>query len=100
MPTVRHRTSRLASILLLVALALVPLALTGHAHGDPAAARACAMCVVAHHAPAVATAAPGCAVAVVVLSRAPLPPLLPTSLAEHAPHAGRAPPFAPPTYLA
>src|SRR5581483_6917036 len=61
MSCVRRRGARLAGALSLIALLLVPAALATHVHADPLAARSCAVCVAAHHSPAVTS--PGPAVA-------------------------------------
>src|SRR5262245_19113220 len=57
----RHRTVRRASIGLLLALLLVPLALGGHTHRDRVASDSCAACVAVHHTPTLAAPPPGVA---------------------------------------
>lgn len=53
----RQQNRRRLSVLLLVALLLVPLAFSGHRHANEVAgANGCATCVVAHHLPAVSGA--------------------------------------------
>jgi hypothetical protein len=53
----QRRSHRRAGVLLLVALLLVPIALSGHAHGR-SPAHACAICAVTQHAPMVRAPAP------------------------------------------
>lgn len=92
MRTLRRLGTCGAGIALLVVLLLVPLALRAHGHAGHTDARPCAVCVVAHHAPAIVTPAVAPAavlhahVALVVSDRAP------ETRAAYSPHAGRAPP--------
>jgi hypothetical protein len=79
--------------IVLAALLLVPLLSVAHHHGTDAPSHgSCAMCVVAHHAPAV-LAAPTAAVAPTVLQVAALmTPSATPAHRVHSPIAGRAPP--------
>ncbi len=85
---------RRLSGLVLAALLLVPLVTCGHHHvTDTASTSGCAVCVVAHHTPAVLAAAPSA----LALALAPL--TLPAAARVvpahrvHSPIAGRAPPL-------
>ncbi len=92
MSCVRRRGARLAGALSLIALLLVPAALATHVHADPLAARSCAVCVAAHHSPAVTSPGPAVARG---LFLAPVPGTPRARLAarlERTAHAGRAPP--------
>src|SRR5579875_519301 len=80
MSRVRRRGARLAGALSLIALLLVPAALATHVHADPFAARSCAVCVAAHHSPAVTSRGPAVAEAVFLAAGPPRRP----------PRAGRA----------
>jgi hypothetical protein len=53
-----RRSTRRASIGLLLALLLVPLALAAHTHSDSVAPGSCATCIVAHHTPTLAASLP------------------------------------------
>ena len=88
----RHRVARAASVLFLCALLLPSLALRAHRHADHAAARPCALCVVADHAPA--ASAPLVATVAPVLhgvAAAPAAPVVPARRDRTA-ATGRAPP--------
>ena len=93
MGRLRHRVRHPASVLLLAALLLVPVALSGHTHVD-APSHPCSICAVTHHAP-LATASPPPTVArpIVTLLAAPGGALAPVRR-EQAPRIGRAPPAA------
>jgi hypothetical protein len=93
MSRVRRRGARLASALSLIALLLVPVALASHVHADPLAGRSCAVCIAAHHSPAVTHAAPAVAAARVPAPVPGTPPTCPPARLERAAHAGRAPPL-------
>ncbi len=87
----RHRVRRPAAILLLAALLLVPVALSGHTHVGQGA-HPCSICAVTHHAPIVNTPAPPDLVRPFVgLLSAPGVALAPVR-SDQTPHAGRAPP--------
>ncbi|HVN75201.1 MAG TPA: hypothetical protein VMT19_02710 [Thermoanaerobaculaceae bacterium] len=92
MRALRRLGTRTAGITLLVVLLLVPLALGAHGHPGHTDARPCAVCVVAHHVPAIVT--PTVAMAAVLHSRiAPVVfGLAPEMRAARAAHSGRAPP--------
>jgi hypothetical protein len=95
MQHLRHRVWQRFSSLLLVALLLIPLALSGHRHvNDVAQAGSCATCLVVHHLPAASPPAVAHVAPVLVALR--LPGSLPAALAGDArPVAhGRAPPLA------
>jgi hypothetical protein len=89
----RKRHRRPINVLLLVALLLVPVALSGHAHAGPVT-HPCSICAVTHHAPIVNTPAmPPLATQVVV--RLWTPPSAPARVSlDRAPRTGRAPPLA------
>jgi hypothetical protein len=82
-------------ILSLASLVLVPLALNEHRHADDmSAARPCAVCVVAHHAPlASVPIAVGVTLALAGVVTHLTPVVAPT-VHHRSPAAGRAPPFA------
>ncbi len=84
--------SRLAGIIFLVALLLVPLGLSGHHEHHFAGSRACASCVLAHHSPALAT--PAVSLSTVLHASVPVAPepMLVAVRADRSPHVGRAPP--------
>ena len=87
----RRRLRRPASVLLLAALMLVPVALSGHTHVGQAT-HPCSICAITHHAPLVVSPAPpDVAEAPVALLAAPDATLAPVRI-DQAPHAGRAPP--------
>lgn len=92
MRTLRRIGARTAGIALLVVLLLVPLALRAHGHAGHTDARPCAVCVVAHHAPAIV--APAVAPAAVLHTRIALvaSDLAPETRAARSAHSGRAPP--------
>jgi hypothetical protein len=101
MQTLRAGVVRRLGVVALAAILLVPVTLGGHQHADHAsAARPCAICVVAHHAPLLG--APVVAVAAPVLLRvATMPPVrLATTRAHRPTKIGRAPPLASPTRAA
>jgi hypothetical protein len=92
----RHRRQLFVSMrgIFLAALLLVPLVTSGHHHAaDAATPGSCAVCVVAHHAPAVVTAAPTAAAPTVMQLTALSAPTTAPSQRVHSPIAGRAPPF-------
>ncbi|HLK11630.1 MAG TPA: hypothetical protein VKW76_09630 [Candidatus Binatia bacterium] len=91
----RQRAARLAGVLSLVALLLVPLALASHVHADPVAARSCAACVAVHHSPAVRSPAPALAAGLAAVPVAAAAPARPAGRVERSAHAGRAPPSSP-----
>src|SRR5882724_9978544 len=92
MVALRHRFRHRASVLLLAALLLVPVALSGHSHAREST-HPCSICAVTHHAPIVS--APALQVFTAELAR----PLIITPRAsagtrlDQAPRTGRAPPF-------
>jgi hypothetical protein len=91
MAALQHGLRHRASVLLLAALLLVPIALSGHNHVSEGT-RPCSICAVTHHAPAVsAPAAPQFASRFTVLLPAMRTTLAP-SRTDQAPRAGRAPP--------
>lgn len=84
---------RLLNVLALVGLLLVPLAVSGHGHHDGSPARDCASCLVAHHAPALASPVGLAAEAPLVRASAPvLPEEQPANDGHDRPCRGRAPP--------
>ncbi len=93
MRTLRRLGTRTAGIALLVVLLLVPLALRAHGHPGHTDARPCAVCVVAHHVPAIVM--PVVAMAAVLHARITLVEsgLAPETRAARSAHSGRAPPF-------
>jgi hypothetical protein len=97
----RTRTAAAWRALLLVALLLAPLALSGHAHADETAGAArCATCIAAHRTPGLMPALaslPAPAVdSVAFVAAAPTAPVR----VDRAHHAGRAPPPALPALVA
>jgi len=80
--------------LVLAALLLVPVVTSAHHHAaDSASAESCAVCLVAHHAPAAVTAAP-VAFSLTLASVAPETIQVdPPAQRLRTPIAGRAPPF-------
>jgi hypothetical protein len=93
---VRSRAVRLAGILGLVGLLVVPVALSGHHHAGAAGSKGCSACLVVHHAPAAAPIV----LAVRTLAVLSLP-VIPGPMVAPAPcrrptHLGRAPPFGSP----
>jgi len=93
----RSRPDRVRAfgVLLLLALLIPPLALGGHHHGTPDAARDCSTCVVAHCSPAEVTGA--VVLPIVVGSQPALPPASPVAIVplDLPAHQGRAPPVVP-----
>src|SRR5262249_12714746 len=80
-----------AGALLLVVLLLVPVAASAHRHGGLDTRRSCAMCVAAHHSPAIVAPATG----------APAPPAWTAPPSQpRSPRAGRAPPSPAPVSVA
>jgi hypothetical protein len=92
----RQRAARLFGGLLMVALLLVPVVASGHAHRDLAGSRSCAACIAAHHTPALAPAPAALGAAALAV----LPLSQPTHVAlvhtHRTPRAGRAPPLVAP----
>ena len=96
-PMHRRRLFIKTRSLFLAALLLVPLLSSGHHHAADAATQgACAMCVVAHHTPAVVAAAPATLTPSVMRLTALSAPLVAPTQRVHSPIAGRAPPFSSP----
>jgi hypothetical protein len=91
---------RLASVLLMVALLLVPLAASAHTHRDPQTAGSCAVCVAAHHAPAIVAGAIVTAAAVLAACAPSPSPQVAPAHPQRSPRAGRAPPLAVPVSFA
>ena len=93
MAALRQSTSRFATILLLIALALVPVVTSSHryVHSGTEAA-GCAICTVAFHAPAAVTAAPAAPAPRVLIAHVPPRPVQVASFASAPRRAGRAPP--------
>jgi len=92
MVRVRYRFRRRASVLLLAALLLVPVVLSGHSHAREST-HPCSICAVTHHAPIVST--PALQVFTTELAR-PLiiaPRVSAGTRLEQAPRTGRAPPL-------
>jgi hypothetical protein len=92
MSRVRRRGARLAGALSLIALLLVPAALATHVHADPLAGHSCAVCVAAHHSPAVTSPGPAVAEGLFLAPVPGTPPARLVARLERAAHAGRAPP--------
>lgn len=89
-----------AGALLLVVLLLVPVAASAHRHGGLDTRRSCAMCVAAHHSPAIVAPAIGApASAPAAVASAPPPWIAPASQ-HRSPRAGRAPPSPAPVSVA
>ncbi len=92
MGALRKRGARFLGAFLFAALLLIPLLESGHSHETTDLARPCAVCVIAHHAPAAAStviqvAAPLTAVAAVVIAS-----VVPETSTPRSPSRGRAPP--------
>lgn len=96
----RRRGTRTAGIGLLVVLLLVPLALSAHGYTAHHDARPCAVCVVAHHSPAITTPVVAVASAFVAAVAPVLVGLAPETRAARSVHSGRAPPHAARTFAA
>jgi hypothetical protein len=96
----RRLGTRTAGIGLLVVLLLVPLALSTHGHAAHHDARPCAVCVVAHHSPAIATATVAVTSAFVAAVTPVVVGLALETRAAHSVHSGRAPPRAALTFAA
>lgn len=89
----RRRLSISMRSIFLAALLLVPLVSSGHHHvTDAATPGSCAVCVVAHHAPAVVAVAPAALVPTVVQLTTLSAPASAPPHRVHSPIAGRAPP--------
>jgi len=82
----------------MIALLLVPLAASGHAHRDGSSSRSCATCIAAHHSPAAVSVALPLASATCDTFASPLPVSGVPPQPHRSPRAGRAPPL--PTPLA
>jgi len=87
----RRRLRHPASILLLAALLLVPVALSGHTHVGQST-HPCSICAVTHHAPIASSPAPPDVVQALVGVLAAPGSILAPVRTDQAPHAGRAPP--------
>jgi hypothetical protein len=92
MESLQHRFRRRANVVLLAALLLVPIALSGHTHATQST-HPCSVCAVTHHAPIVSTPA-----LPVFAEQAARPLFVATAMPvgariDHAPRTGRAPPF-------
>jgi hypothetical protein len=87
----RRRVRRPASVLLLAALLLVPVALSGHTHVGQAT-HPCSICAVTHHAPIIGSAAPPDLGHVLLGVLATPDGTFAPVRTDLAPHAGRAPP--------
>lgn len=87
----RHIARRMR-VFVLAALMLVPLVSSGHHHAATTSPASCAVCIAAHHAPAVVVPAP----AAFALALSPVAAQAPTFEAPprrvHSPNTGRAPP--------
>ena len=92
----RDRLRRRATVAFLVALLLVPVALSAHNHASEASrAHPCAACTVAHHLPILSTATTAVLVVALVYSATRTAPALAPLRVDHAPRSGRAPPSLP-----
>jgi len=91
----RGRAVRLASALLMVALLLVPVLASAHSHRDPQAARSCATCIAAHHAPAIVASAIVAGTAVLAAAAPSLRRQRVPARPHRSARAGRAPPLVP-----
>jgi hypothetical protein len=92
MSRVRHRLTRRAASLLLLALLMVPVALRGHAHANHAVQSACAACLVAHHTPTTSAAPVATVQPVFATCRATSAGPIARSVDEQPVAHGRAPP--------
>jgi ABC-type Mn2+/Zn2+ transport system permease subunit len=89
----RRRAVRLAgALLVLAALVTVPALAARHTHRDVQAARACATCVAAYHAPAVVTPAVAGPVSAAPTFHVVAPSYVAHASALASPRFGRAPP--------
>ncbi len=94
-----RRIARQMRGLVLVALLLVPLVSSGHHHAASASSAPCAVCIAAHHAPAVVTPSPAVIALMLSLAKTPLLTLETPAHRVHASNAGRAPPSSSSTLL-
>jgi hypothetical protein len=96
MARMRDRFRRRATIGFLVALLLVPVALSAHNHASEASStHPCAACTVTHHLPILSTAGAAPLVVAVVCTAAGAPRFVAPSRVDRAPRIGRAPPSFP-----
>jgi hypothetical protein len=94
MQSLWRRTVRLAALVSLASLLLLPLATSRHQHTHPGS-RACATCVAAHHSPGVAPTVPLARTVLVASIRSSVAPVLVQARPDRSPHTGRAPPLPP-----
>src|SRR5215470_5557651 len=92
MRSMRQRAARLTGALLMVALLVVPVVASAHAHRDLSAARSCATCVAVHHSPAAVMPTIGAAASILAAVAPPLPSQVAPAQPRRSPRAGRAPP--------
>ena len=93
MSVTRHRSVRITGAVLFAALLLVPLFERGHSHANRDLARPCAVCVAAHHSPAVTTATASVAAPISSAVIAIADPVDAPARRDHTPQSGRAPPL-------
>ena len=88
-----RRVLRRMRALVLAVLLLVPVVSSGHHHVTTESSAPCAVCIAAHHAPAVLSVPPA-AVALALALTTTSPPVFETPAHRvHSPNAGRAPPY-------
>ena len=87
-----QRGGRLASVVFLVALLLVPLLESGHSHAKNDLAKPCAVCVAAHHSPATTAPIVALAASIAVAAITVLASISAPVQRYHSPQSGRAPP--------
>jgi hypothetical protein len=92
MRLIRQRSIRLASVVFLAALLLVPLLESGHSHAKSDLARPCPVCVAAHHSPATTAPVVSVAAFVKVAAVADFASVSVPARRDRSPHCGRAPP--------
>jgi hypothetical protein len=92
-PRRRHRVLRDLGVLLLAALLLAPVVLSGHSHADdPAASRTCGTCIAVRHSPVLEAVAPAALAPSVVVVTIAVAIESPAPVRARARAAGRSPP--------
>ncbi len=100
MTRIRSRLRWRGAAVLLIALLLVPVALSGHNHPQSASSHPCAACAITHHLPIVGVASAVLVVVALVCAASSDVPSLAPLRAQRAPHSGRAPPPLPAAFVA